>query len=211
MLKTLDSLLFRSIAQLLPRLVEDTGLEWISTTLSSPGDRAPRARRPGQLDDRLTGTTGSAVEVSEDTIVDDTARKNIVAALAELGIQLTVGQFGTGPSSMLSLGRYPAVDDQDRPVVHRAGIGRRHEDTVIVASVAGLGEDLGLEAGGGRHRRGVPVAGCSSSSASPLGEGRLIGDAVPAAEFLERGLGRGRVGEGEPGRRLDELAGRAGA
>ncbi len=207
MLKTLDSLLFRSIAQLLPRLVEDTGLEWISTTLSRqeivhPGLVGLVSSTIGDGHDRLR------VEVSEDTIVDDTARKNVVA-LAELGIQLTVGQFGTGPSSMLSLGRYPASTIKIDPSF-TAGIGRRHEDTVIVASVAGLGEDLGLELAADGideefQSRMLLELGFS------LGEGRLIGDAVPAAEFLERGLGRRRVGEGEPGRRLDELAGRAGA
>ena len=204
MLKSLDSLLFRSIAQLLPRLVEETGLEWISTTLSRQ-----EVVHPG-----LVGLVGSTIgdghdrlriEVSEDTIVDDTARKN-VEALAALGVHLTVAQFGTGPSSMLSLGRYPASTIKIDPSF-TAGIGRRHEDTVIVASVAGLGEDLGLELAAD----GIDEAFQSRMLLElgfTLGEGRLIGDAVPAAEFLGRGIGHQRVGvDGSSA----ELAGRKGA
>ena len=207
MLKTLDSLLFRSIAQLLPRLVEDTGLEWISTTLSRqevvhPGLVGLVSAAIGDGHDRLR------IEVSEDTIVDDTARRN-VEALAALGIHLTVARFGTGPSSMLSLGRYPASTIKIDPSF-TAGIGRRHEDTVIVASVAGLGEDLGLE---------LAADGIDEPFQSrmlvelgfTLGEGRIIGDAVPAAEFLDRRLGHRRVGDAGPSCELDEFAGRAGA
>ena len=203
MLKSLDSLLFRSIAQLLPRLVEDTGLQWISTTLSRQ-----EVVHPG-----LVGLVGSTIgdgldrlriEVSEDTIVDDTARKN-VEALAALGVHLTVARFGTGPSSMLSLGRYPASTIKIDPSF-TAGIGRRHEDTVIVASVAGLGEDLGLELAAD----GIDEAFQSRMLVElgfTLGEGRLIGEALPAAEFLEREVGRQHVGGSGSS---DELVGRTG-
>ena len=203
MLKSLDSLLFRSIAQLLPRLVEDTGLQWISTTLSRQ-----EVVHPG-----LVGLVGSTIgdghdrlriEVSEDTIVDDTARKN-VEALAALGVHLTVAQFGTGPSSMLSLGRYPASTIKIDPSF-TAGIGRRHEDTVIVASVAGLGEDLGLELAAD----GIDEAFQSRMLVElgfTLGEGRLIGDALPAAVFLARGIGHQLVGDDASGA---ELVGRSG-
>lgn len=204
MLKSLDSMLFRSIAQLLPHLVEETGLQWISTTLSRQ-----EIVHPG-----LVGLVGSAIgdghdrlriEVSEDTIVDDTARKN-VEALAALGVHLTVARFGTGPSSMLSLGRYPASTIKIDPSF-TAGIGRRHEDTVIVASVAGLGEDLGLELAAD----GIDEAFQSRMLVElgfTLGEGRLIGEALPATEFLARGIGHRRVGDEQSSA---ELAGRSGA
>ena len=106
---------------------------------------------------------------------------------------------------MLSLGRYPASTIKIDPSF-TAGIGRRHEDTVIVASVAGLGEDLGLELAAD----GIDEAFQSRMLVElgfTLGEGRLIGEAMPAAEFLARGIGHGRL-RADPGA---ELAGRAGS
>ena len=191
MLETLDGLLLRSISQLLPNLVDDTGLEWISTTLSRQ-----EIVHPG-----LVGLVGSTIgvgdgrerlriEVSEDTIVDDTARRN-VEALSALGVHISVANFGTGPSSLLNLGHYPGSTIKIDPSFTE-GIGRRHEDTVIVAAVAGLGVDLGLELAAD----GIDEAFQSRMLVDlgfTLGEGRLIGDPLSASEFVDRDLGRSSI------------------
>lgn len=205
MLQTLDGLLLRSIAPLLPNLEHDSGLQWISTTLSRQ-----EILHPG-LVGLVRSTIGEGrerfrIEVSEDTIVDDTARQN-VEALTGLGIRVTAASFGTGPSSLLRLDRYPASTIKIDPSFTQ-GIGRRHEDTTIVASVAGLGVDLGLELAADGIDEALQ-AHLLVDLGFTLGEGRLVGDAVPMTEFLDRQLGRSTVEWDERADR-DELAGRAG-
>jgi diguanylate cyclase (GGDEF)-like protein len=82
------------------------------------------------------------IDVTEDTVADDSAVA-VMTELRELGVHLTVEGFGTGPSSLMRLGDYPAAEIRlDRSFVE--GLGRRRDDTVIITAVAGLAADLGL-------------------------------------------------------------------
>ena len=93
----------------------------------------------------LSGVDASRlhIDVTEDTVVDDAALE-LMAGLRQLGVHLTVEQFGTGPSSLMRLSRYPAAAIRvDASFIE--GLGRRRDDTVIVTAVAGLSAELGLE------------------------------------------------------------------
>jgi predicted signal transduction protein with EAL and GGDEF domain len=83
------------------------------------------------------------IDLTEDAMVDDAALE-LVAGLRQMGVHLTVEQFGTGPSSLMRLSRYPAAAIRvDGSFIE--GLGRRRDDTVIVTAVAGLSTELGLE------------------------------------------------------------------
>lgn len=83
------------------------------------------------------------IDIDEGAVVDEAAWE-VLAGMRQLGITVTVEHFGAGPSSLLRLDHYPAsVIRLDGSFVH--GMGRRRDDTVVVATVAGLGAELGLE------------------------------------------------------------------
>lgn len=153
-------------------------LRWVCLALSRP-----EIVHPGFTDCLLAALrdAGTAPErvrlaVTEETVIDPAARP-IIEELRAHDVQLVVHKFGTGPSSLLSLGDYPASTIAvDRSFVD--GLGRRHDDTVIVNAVAGLTSDLGLElAADGvceeHQAQLLQEMGCA------LAQGRLFGEPVP--------------------------------
>jgi diguanylate cyclase (GGDEF)-like protein len=179
LLPHLATLLFQRIGDTI-REVERGSLpvRWISTALSRE-----QIVHPGLVDlaaEALRCSDASAqrlrVEVSEDTVVDLVALK-VLQQLKELGIHLGVHRFGTGASSLLSLGRYPASTiTVDESFVE--GLGRRTDDTVIVTAVAGMTADLGLELAADGvseefQARMLSDLGCT------LARGRLFGESTP--------------------------------
>ena len=84
------------------------------------------------------------LEITERAVMADAAAN--VATLHELkglGVHLAVDDFGTGHSSLSCLHRFPVdILKIDRSFID--GLGRELEDTVIVRSVIGLGQSLGL-------------------------------------------------------------------
>jgi diguanylate cyclase (GGDEF)-like protein len=133
---------------------------------------------PGMVPSRLR------IDVTEDTPADEQALE-VMAGLRQLGVHLTVEQFGTGPSSLMRLSSYPASTIRvDRSFVE--GLGRRRDDTVIITTVAGLGADLGLELsadGVDEEFQATYLEGLGFSSA----RGRLFGEASPRLELLDDG------------------------
>jgi diguanylate cyclase (GGDEF)-like protein len=84
------------------------------------------------------------LEVTESVLLETAAATPAeFSALKELGVSLGVDNFGTGISSVVSLGRYP-LDflKVDRSFV--GGLGRDGGDAAIVDAILALGRALGL-------------------------------------------------------------------
>lgn len=160
------------------RTARDSGLRWVAVAMSRPEIVHPGFTECllGALRDAGADPALIRIAVTEETVID-TASRAVIEDLRRNGVQLIVHRFGTGPSSLLSLGDYPASTIVvDRSFVD--GLGRRHDDTVIVNAVAGLTSDLGLElAADGvcdeRQAQLLEEVGCT------LAQGRLFGRPAP--------------------------------
>ncbi len=102
-------------------------------------DRIERAlTSSGLAANRLT------LEVTETTMLDDTdTARAVMGALKDLGVRLSVDDFGSGYSFLFHLKQFP-VDELkiDRSFI--AGLADRQDDAAIVASVISLGRALRL-------------------------------------------------------------------
>jgi EAL domain-containing protein (putative c-di-GMP-specific phosphodiesterase class I) len=85
------------------------------------------------------------LEITEQAAVQDLGRTaSRLEPLRELGVHVAVDDFGTGFSSMQYLTRLPVdILKIDRRFV--SGLGVTPEDEVLVRSMIGLAEDLGLD------------------------------------------------------------------
>ena len=184
MLPQVGTLLFDRIGAAL-RQVDEAGLDvgWISTPL-----RRAEIVHPG-FTECVTEAIGQhrvdlgrlRLAVAEDTVVDEAAL-DVINELRELGVQVIVHQFGTGPSSLLSLGRYPASTITiDESFVE--GLGRRRDDTLIVTAVAGLTADLGLELAASGISEDFQVELLRRLGVT-LGKGRHFGEHAPLEQAL---------------------------
>jgi diguanylate cyclase (GGDEF)-like protein/PAS domain S-box-containing protein len=158
----------RSPAQFIP-LAEETGLivplgtwvlaEGLMQLTQWPDENAGMAVNVSALqlaEDDFTRTVHDALmvaglaperltlEITEQTAVQDLGRTaSRLAPLRELGVHVAVDDFGTGFSSLQYLTRLPVdILKIDRRFV--SGLGVASEDEVLVRSMIGLAEDLGL-------------------------------------------------------------------
>ena len=180
LLPTLDALLFGDVTSMLVESGTDPSLGpplWIAVQLGhddlmhpTTTDLMLHLANHEQID-----TSRLHIEVTESTVLSD-GTLEVVAGLRQLGVHITVERFGTGPSSLLRLGHYPASTVKvDASFVD--GVGRRHDDTVILTALAGLTEDLELElaadgVGEEFQARYLAELGCT------VGQGRLFGDSL---------------------------------
>ena len=184
MLPQVGTLLFDRIGEALGR-VDQAGLDvgWISTPL-----RRAEIVHPGFAECLTAAIATHGVElgrvrlaVTEDTVVDEAAL-DVIEGLRELGVRVIVHRFGTGPSSLLSLGRYPASTiTLDESFVE--GLGRRRDDTLIVTAVAGLTADLGLELAASGINEEFQVDVLRKLGVN-LGKGRHFGEHAPLDQAL---------------------------
>ena len=184
MLPQVGTLLFDRIGAAMRRMDEaGLGVGWISTPL-----RRAEIVHPG-FTECVTEAIGRhrvdlgrlRLAVAEDTVVDEAAL-DVINELRELGVQVIVHQFGTGPSSLLSLGRYPASTITiDESFVE--GLGRRRDDTLIVTAVAGLTADLGLELAASGISEDFQVELLRQLGVT-LGKGRHFGEHAPLDQAL---------------------------
>jgi len=85
------------------------------------------------------------LEVTETSLVRDVelARCNIVS-LKKLGVKLAVDDFGTGYSSLRYLRQFPVgMSKIDRSFV--SGLGRDHDDEIIVETIIRMASSLGIQ------------------------------------------------------------------
>jgi diguanylate cyclase (GGDEF)-like protein/PAS domain S-box-containing protein len=92
----------------------------------------------GVAADRLT------LEITEQTAVEDLTRAGaVLQPLRQLGVHVSLDDFGTGFSSLGYLAQLP-VDELKIDQKFVSGLGRRPEDDVLVRTVLRLAADLGL-------------------------------------------------------------------
>jgi diguanylate cyclase (GGDEF)-like protein len=121
------------------------------------------------------------VDVDEGAVLDEGAWE-VLAGMRQLGVTITVEHFGAGPSSLLRLDHYPAsVIRLDGSFVH--GMGRRRDDTVVVATVAGLGTELGLELSADGIEEDAQRAALLDLGFR-TGRGHHVGEPVPWTELV---------------------------
>jgi diguanylate cyclase (GGDEF)-like protein/PAS domain S-box-containing protein len=99
----------------------------------------------GALRDSRLPPSRLCLEITETVLVDEsTALRNTMHELSELGVRVSVDDFGTGYASLAYLKRM-AVDELKVDMSFVTGLGRRPEDEAIVAAVTGLGNALNLD------------------------------------------------------------------
>jgi diguanylate cyclase (GGDEF)-like protein len=124
------------------------------------------------------------LEITESTIMADPARAlNVLTRLSEMGIRLSIDDFGVGYSSLSYLKRLPVDEIKiDRSFV--AQMDADEDDAFIVRSTIDLGRNLGLN---------VVAEGVETEAVwDELGElgcdyaqGWFLGRPMPAAELAE--------------------------
>lgn len=142
---------------------------------------------PG-LVDRITGIlaySGLAaeklwLEVTETALVEEIDRASeVLYRLSELGVGISIDDFGTGWASLTYLRSFPVhVLKIDRSFV--AGVGRNANDTAIVRSILSLGAELGLFV----VAEGIETTGQEQSLKKlgcMFGQGYLYGRPTPAS------------------------------
>ncbi|MCU1488448.1 MAG: diguanylate cyclase/phosphodiesterase & domain with sensor(s), partial [Actinomycetia bacterium] len=139
-------------------------------------DLAAVVRATGIRDQRLS------LEVTETALIEDVEEANkTLGQVAELGVGVTIDDFGTGWASLTYLQRLPITSLKiDRSFVSGIGEGRR--DTAIIRSVLALGRELdlaviaeGIETE--EQRSMLESLGCR------YGQGFLVARPMPADEL----------------------------
>jgi EAL domain-containing protein (putative c-di-GMP-specific phosphodiesterase class I) len=112
---------------------------------------ARQLKRPGfssEVRDALerTGLEPSrlVLEISEGIVMEDAlTAAGVLRDLKDLGIELSLDDFGTGSTSLSQLRRFP-LDTLKIDRVFVQGLGENPEDTVIVQAMMSLAHALGL-------------------------------------------------------------------
>jgi diguanylate cyclase (GGDEF)-like protein/PAS domain S-box-containing protein len=124
------------------------------------------------------------LEITETTLMLDAERTlPLLDELRAMGVHLSIDDFGTGYSSLSALQQFPISTLKiDRSFVTNAATDP--DDATIVRTIIEMGRSLGLQviAEGietEEQRYFLLHSGCQ------LGQGRLFGDAIPSAAFLE--------------------------
>jgi diguanylate cyclase (GGDEF)-like protein len=157
---------------------------WISVPLTRDELVHPVARDvvARTIADPRIGPARLRIDVTEATVVDPVALEAL-SAIRDLGVHVTVEQFGTGPSSLLTMDDYPADAIRLDPSFVE-GLGRRRDDTVVVTTVTSLATDLGLEVsadGIGEEFPSTYLEGLGVST----GRGRAFGESFDVATVRE--------------------------
>jgi diguanylate cyclase (GGDEF)-like protein len=103
-----------------------------------------------ELVERTLDATGIApawlcLEIATGTLMDDSrAIANSLLALKGLGVGLAADRFGAGEASLAALQRVPLDYVKIDPLLVRR-LGRRPEDSAMVAAIARMAEPLGIE------------------------------------------------------------------
>jgi EAL domain-containing protein (putative c-di-GMP-specific phosphodiesterase class I) len=176
---------------------------WLSVNVSPRQLRDPAL--PAAVADMLVRhrvpAANLVLEITESVMVDlSGTTEQVLFGLRSLGVRIVVDDFGTGFSALGYLRRHPITGVKiDRGFV--AGLGRNTEDEEIVRAVCAMSVALGLTV----VAEGVEAAvqqDVLTGIGVVLGQGRLWGSAVGAAEFVyQHGYSPvGRHGYGPVGR-----------
>ena len=137
------------------------------------------------LQDRGVSPSNLELEITESSVMSDPLRARIVLArLAELGIRVSLDDFGAGYSSLAHLKRMPVSEIKiDKSFV--IGMLSNDNDRVIVRSIVDLGRNLGLSvvAEGVENAAtwdALMALGCD------MAQGFWLAEPMPAADVLVR-------------------------
>jgi EAL domain-containing protein (putative c-di-GMP-specific phosphodiesterase class I) len=134
------------------------------------------------------------LEITESNGIPDTpTATEILTRLRIRGVNLSVDDFGTGHSSLLSLVRMPFNEMKIDQAFVREAIDNSDSRKVVRAS-ASLGRELGLNVVAEGVETSV-MADLVEDAGCHIGQGWLYGRAVPLEEF-ERVLGQAAVADG---------------
>ena len=161
------------------------GLELAQTS----GDGADLWRRPGgglPPGDRQTGLGPGALiaEITESTVISNTlVAAEILTRLRIKGIELSIDDFGTGHSSLLTLLRLPFSELKiDRSFV--AQCDTDPEAWKIVRATVSMARELGLRVVAEGMETEI-VANMLRDAGCEVGQGWYFGRAMPEAELLD--------------------------
>jgi EAL domain-containing protein (putative c-di-GMP-specific phosphodiesterase class I) len=145
---------------------------------------------PDRIDQELrtygVPPTALVLEVTESSAIPDTPRAmEILTRLRIRGISLSIDDFGTGHSSLLSLVRMPFNEMKIDQTFVREALSNSDSRKVVRAS-ASLGRELGLKVVA-EGVETVQMAELVTEAGCDIGQGWLYGRAMPAAAF-ERAL-----------------------
>ncbi|MBF8793905.1 EAL domain-containing protein [Pseudomonas monteilii] len=134
------------------------------------------------------------LEITETTAMRDAdASLAVLQRLSDMGVDLSIDDFGTGYSSLMYLKRLPANELKiDRGFVR--DLEQDSDDAAIVSAIVALGQalDLRIVAEGvetNRQQEFLTRLGCDSL------QGYLLGQPVPAEQFMERLGAMGQPGD----------------
>ena len=128
------------------------------------------------------------LEITETIVAADPVRViEIMNKLGELGIALSLDDFGTGSSSLAYLRELPVQELKiDKSFI--LGMDEDAEAATIVQTIVDLAHNLGLRAVG----EGIETEEAYrllADSGCDFGQGFLMGRPMPAAELAELALG----------------------
>jgi len=122
------------------------------------------------------------LEITERDLMDDrTGFENAAARVHDLGVGLSIDDFGTGQSSLLRLHWLPVTELKiDRSFI--SGLGVDAESEIIVRSIVELGRALGLRVVAEGIETGRQLALLRALRCSH-GQGYLFSPAIPPVDF----------------------------
>jgi EAL domain-containing protein (putative c-di-GMP-specific phosphodiesterase class I) len=158
------------------------------------GDAAFADRVAAILTQAHVPAANLVLEITESVMVEGSdLTERLLLRLRELGVRISVDDFGTGFSALGYLRRHPVTGVKiDRSFV--GGLGASLADEEIVRAVVAMSTALHLAV----VAEGVETTAQRDVLAAlgvPLAQGWLWGKAVPAGDFAAAHRGRGRVAE----------------
>ncbi|MFB9448945.1 EAL domain-containing protein [Dactylosporangium vinaceum] len=169
---------------------------WMSVNVSPRqlGDAAFADRVAAILAQARVPAANLVLEITESVMVEGGEQtERLLLRLRELGVRISVDDFGTGFSALGYLRRHPVTGVKiDRSFV--GGLGASIEDEEIVRAVVAMSSALNLAV----VAEGVETTAQRDVLAAlrvPLAQGWLWGRAVPASTFAAQIRARERVGE----------------
>jgi diguanylate cyclase (GGDEF)-like protein/PAS domain S-box-containing protein len=143
------------------------------------------------FDDTGVAPSNFELEITETTLMTDARRMvPLLDELKAMGLHLSIDDFGTGYSSLSALQQFPVGTLKiDQSFVRHAAVSR--EDATLVRTIIEMGKNLGLE---------VVAEGIESQQQLAYlrdvnchyGQGRLFGEPMLAADFLQLLVTQGR-------------------
>jgi diguanylate cyclase (GGDEF)-like protein/PAS domain S-box-containing protein len=136
------------------------------------------------FDDTGVSPSNFELEITETTLMTDARRMvRLLDELYAMGLHLSIDDFGTGYSSLSALQQFPVGTLKiDQSFVRHAAVSR--EDATLVRTIIEMGKNLDLEVVAEGIETKEQLNYLRSINCA-YGQGRLFGDPMSAADFLQ--------------------------